>query len=146
MREEACPTEGFLSGVLLLSASTVLVKILGLAYKIPMLDRLGAAGMGYFNSAYEIYAILCMVATAGLPLALSIMVATARAQRKSETVKRIDRVSMILFLTLGVIGYIGLLVFSKQLSSAVGNYEAYISILAIAPALPFACYSGAARG
>ena len=137
---------GFLSGVLLLSGSTVIVKIIGLAYKIPMLDRLGTAGMGYFNSAYEIYAILCMVATAGLPVALSMMIATAREQQKSETIRRIDRVFTLLFCVLGVIGCIGLFVFSRGLSFAVGNREAYLCILAIAPSFPFACYSGSVRG
>ena len=53
---------GFVSGVLLLSLSTALVKVIGLAFKIPMLALLGADGMGYFNSAYEIYALLCVIA------------------------------------------------------------------------------------
>ena len=44
-----------MSGVLVLSLSTVIVKVIGLAYKIPMIALLGAEGMGYFNSAYEIY-------------------------------------------------------------------------------------------
>ena len=48
----------FYSGVLVLSLSAVIVKIIGLVYKIPMLRLLGSEGMGYFNSAYEIYALL----------------------------------------------------------------------------------------
>ena len=47
----------FFSGILLLTLSTVLVKLVGLFYKIPMLSYLGSEGMGYFHSAYEIYAI-----------------------------------------------------------------------------------------
>ena len=43
--------KAFVSGVLLLSFSTVIVKIIGLVYKIPMLSLLGAEGMGYFNSS-----------------------------------------------------------------------------------------------
>ena len=42
----------FTSGVLILSLSAVIVKIIGLVYKIPMLRLLGSEGMGYFNSAY----------------------------------------------------------------------------------------------
>ena len=49
----------FMSGVFALTAATVIVKIIGLAYKIPLMSLLGAEGMGYFNSAYEIYALLC---------------------------------------------------------------------------------------
>ena len=43
--------DGFMSGVIILSLSTLIVKIIGLAFKIPMLSLLGMEGMGYFNSA-----------------------------------------------------------------------------------------------
>ena len=45
----------FFSGVAILAISTFVVKIIGLFYKIPMMIYLGAEGMGYFNSAYDIY-------------------------------------------------------------------------------------------
>ena len=51
-------TSKFFSSVIILTASTVVVKIIGMLYKIPMLNILGAEGMGYFNSAYEIYTFL----------------------------------------------------------------------------------------
>ena len=70
----------FLSGVLLLSLSTVLVKIIGLIYKIPMLSYLGSEGMGYFNSAYEIYALFCVISTAGLPVAMSVLISALEAE------------------------------------------------------------------
>ena len=48
----------FLSGVFLLTLSAVLVKLTGLVTKIPMLHLLGAQGMGYYNAAYEVYAVV----------------------------------------------------------------------------------------
>ena len=45
----------FLSGVAVLTVSTVIVKLIGLLYKIPMIKFLGEEGMGYFNSANELY-------------------------------------------------------------------------------------------
>ena len=65
-------SDGFASGVLILSLSAVIVKIIGLIYKIPMLTLLGSEGMGYFNSAYEIYTLFGVVSTAGLPFAIII--------------------------------------------------------------------------
>lgn len=65
----------FLSGVSLLTLSAVAVKVIGLAYRIPMLRVLGTAGMGYFNTAYEVYALLCVLSTAGLPVAMSVLLA-----------------------------------------------------------------------
>ena len=53
----------FLSGVSILTLSALLVKVIGLIYRIPMLDLLGTEGMGYFNTAYEIYAFFCVIST-----------------------------------------------------------------------------------
>ena len=69
---------GFMSGVLVLSVSTVIVKVIGLGVKIPLLTVLSAGGMGYFNSAVEIYALLCVIATAGLPVAMSMIISAER--------------------------------------------------------------------
>ena len=137
---------GFMSGVLLLSLSTLLVKIIGLAFKIPMLSFLGTEGMGYFNSAYEIYALLCVIATAGLPVALSVLVSAARARGASADIKGIYATARGLFLLLGAGGGALMLVFAKPLANAIGNPDAYLCIVAIAPALLFICISSAVRG
>lgn len=139
---------GFLSGVLILSFSTVLVKVIGLAYKIPMLAYLGAEGMGYFNSAYEIYALLCVFSTAGLPVALSMLIA-ARRERGEDAlcaIRRIDRSAVRVFLLLGVCGTVLLTLLAKPISKGIGNEDAFFCILAIAPALLCVCFSSAVRG
>ena len=89
MKRKGRELGGFMSGVLVLSISTFVVKVLGLAYKIPMMNILGAEGMGYFNSAYEIFALLCVIATAGLPVALSMMVSARFARRDLYSAKRV---------------------------------------------------------
>ena len=95
---------GFISGVFILSLSTLIVKIIGLAFKIPMLSLLGMEGMGYFNSAYEIYAVLCVVSTAGLPVALSILISSARAFDDDAKIVKIYKVAVRIFFVLGTVG------------------------------------------
>jgi len=133
----------FFSGVLILSLSAVIVKIIGLIYKIPMLRLLGSEGMGYFNSAYEIYALLCIVSTAGLPVAMSIMIS---GERDSDRVEKIFKISMRLFVILGALGTALMLVLSYPLALFLGNYKSFFSILAIAPTLFFICITSAYRG
>lgn len=145
-RKKRQNADGFMSGVLVLSLSTVIVKVIGLAYKIPMISYLGAEGMGYFNSAYEIYAMLCVIATAGLPVALSLLISANRQSGFWGAVRRIDRSATLVFLSLGTIGTIFLLSFAKPIAQAIGNEEAFFCILAIAPALLFVCISSAVRG
>ncbi len=135
-----------MSGVLILTVSTVIVKIIGLAYKIPLMSILGAEGMGYFNTAYEIFALLCGVSTTGVPLAVSMLVSTARQMGNEAYADRIYKTSSALLLTKGVI-FGGLLaVLAAPISRIVGNADAYFALLAISPSLVFCCAAGAVRG
>ena len=146
LRSNRQNADGFMSGVLVLSLSTVIVKVIGLAYKIPMISYLGAEGMGYFNSAYEIYAMLCVIATAGLPMALSLLISANRQRGSASSIRRIDRGAMTVFLGLGTVGMVFLLAFARPIAKAIGNEDAFFCILAIAPALFFVCFSSAIRG
>ena len=134
----------FLSGVMILSLSTVIVKIIGLVYKIPMLRLLGSEGMGYFNSAYEIYALLCAISTAGLPVAMSVMI--SRSEGREGASERIFKISMKLFLSLGVIGSVLMMALSYPFAGFLGNTKSFYSILAISPTLFFICAVSAYRG
>ncbi len=136
----------FLSGVLVLSLSTVLVKIVGLACKIPLIAILGAEGMGYFNSAYEIYALLCVISTAGLPVALAMLIAVEHARGDGARVARIYRSASRMFTLLGGGGTLGMLVFAKPIARVIGNADAEACIVAIAPALLCVCIASAVRG
>ena len=134
----------FLSGVMALSLSTVAVKIIGLVYKIPMLRLLGSEGMGYFNSAYEIYALLCVISTSGLPVATSLMI--SRCNGREKAAERIFSISMKIFLALGIIGSVIMLLLAYPFSVFLGSQKGLYSILAIAPTLFCICAVSAYRG
>ena len=136
----------FFSGVAVLAISTFIVKIIGLFYKIPMMAYLGAEGMGYFNSAYEIYSLFFVVATTGIPIAISILVSENKMQNKLENIKKIFRISLITLGILGLIGAVLMGVFHKQLALLINNDAASLSILAISPTILLVCISSAIRG
>ncbi len=138
--------KGFISGVLVLSLSTFIVKIIGLAYKIPMISLLGAEGMGYFNSAYEIYALLCVISTAGLPVALSILISADAESGRVRRIGRIYRTAMTVFAAIGGVGSLFMMLFARRLSELIENPDALGCIFAIAPALLFVCIASAVRG
>ena len=137
----------FISGVSLLTLSAVAVKVIGLLYRIPMLDALGTEGMGYFNTAYELYALFCVISTAGLPVAMSVLIARTDATEAGERQRaRIFRVSLVSFVVLGVVGSGLLAGLSRPLATALGNQPAARSVAMIAPTVFFICLSGAFRG
>ena len=136
----------FFSGVLLLTLSTVLVKIVGLLYKIPMLSYLGSEGMGYFHSAYEIYAVFCIIATAGFPVALSVLISAALAEGKKREAERIWQVSLTLFVIIGLVGSFLMWMLARPISRWLKSEDALGCIISIAPTLFFVCVSSAIRG
>ena len=140
------PTGRFLSGVAVLTASTVIVKLIGLLYKIPMLRVLGEEGMGYFNSAYELYTFFYIIATAGLPVAISIMIAKSIERNRVENVKKIYKVVLALFILIGMVGTVVLYYGSAFFGAVIGNTNAVLCIAAIAPMAIYISVSSAVRG
>ena len=138
-------SNGFFSGVFVLSLSTVIVKIIGLVYKIPMLSLLGSEGMGYFNSAYELYTLFCVISTAGLPVAMSVMISSSLSRGDGHAT-RIFKVSMRLFLVLGLLGSVILVFFARPFAGFLGGNRVLRCIFAIAPTVFFICLASAYRG
>lgn len=136
----------FFSGVLLLTLSTISVKIIGLIYKIPMLAYLGSEGMGYFNSAYEIYALFCVISTAGFPVALSVLISRAIARGEEERVPRIYRAGMWIFFVIGILGCGIMLLFAREFCNLIRSQNAFYAILSIAPTVFLICISSGLRG
>ncbi len=136
----------FLSGVSVLTLSALIVKVIGLLYRIPLLRVLGTEGMGYFNTAYELYALFCVVATAGLPVAMSVLISACSEKGCEAEAERIFRLSRRLFLGIGLVGTALLWGLSGPFASLLGNARAAVCMRAIAPTLLLICLSSAHRG
>ena len=136
----------FFSGVAILAISTFIVKIIGLFYKIPMIAYLGAEGMGYFNSAYDIYSLFFVISTTGLPVAISILVSENKALGRLENIKRIFKISLIFLSVIGLIGTVLLFIFHNEIAILIKNDNASFSLMAISPTLFLICISSAIRG
>ena len=145
MRRKTEP-QSFLTGAIILSSATIVVKLIGAAFKIPLTNLLGGAGMGYFMTAYGLFNPIYALAVAGLPVAVSRLVAEYAAQRRWRDCRRIRRVSSLLFLAAGLIGSLVMVVGAKPFVRFVGNEAALYPVLAMAPAVLFGCLTAAYRG
>lgn len=138
--------KSIVTGVMLLSVSGIIVKIMGLLYKIPLANLLGNEGMGYFTGAYTIYLLFYTIATAGLPIALSILVARARVTGGATLVARIDKITSAIFAVVGLTSFAVLGFGSAFFANAVGNPKSVYAVAAISPSILFVCIMGAVRG
>nr|MBE6544777.1 polysaccharide biosynthesis protein [Oscillospiraceae bacterium] len=137
---------GIISGAFSLTLSTIIVKLLGLIYKVPLASILGDEGMGYFNSAYTVYAFFYLLCTAGVPKALMILISEAKAKGKAIDEANIYRVAMRLFLALGISVTALFVILANPLSRIIGNSNAAATMLAIAPSIVFISLAGVIRG
>ncbi len=133
-------------GVILLMSSNIIVKLIGVLFKIPLHELLGDLGMGYFNVAYNIYASFYTVSTSGLPIALSIYISESRAKGRIKETKRIFRVAFWMFLGVGTVGSALMYFLSGILAAAASAPAAANAIKVIAPTLFFICISSSMRG
>ena len=124
----------FFGGAAVLAAGIVIVKILGAIYKIPIVNVLGGS-YADFQNAYYIYALLLTISTAGLPVALSKMVAAADARGEDRQVRKIFRVSLCVFLTLGVVSFFVMFFGADALAEMLHDPLAAKSIRALSPAV-----------
>ncbi|MBR5740932.1 MAG: oligosaccharide flippase family protein, partial [Firmicutes bacterium] len=105
----------------LLTASNLFVKAAGLLFKIPLSRAMGDAGMGYLSAAYSIYTAFYMVSTAGLPVALAVLVAQNRAAGNVLGAKQIFRRSTALFVSVGLALSLVMLFFARGLALLIGS-------------------------
>ncbi len=133
-------------GAVILMISNVVVKLIGAFLRIPLTNIIGVEGMAYYNAAYSIYVTFYTISTAGIPVAVSRMIATANSKNNHKEIKRIFNVAFCLFLVIGVLGTAVMMIKSKDFASSAGIDNSYLAMLAIAPTIFFICLSSAYRG
>ena len=136
----------FFGGAAILTAGIIIVKLIGALYKVPLGNILTDAGFADFNTAYDIYSLLIVISTGGLPVALSKMVSEADALGRTNQVNKVFQIAVVAFCVLGTISFLIMAVFPRQLADAMNNSRARWSILALAPAVFFICPMSALRG
>ena len=143
---DAQKKQNFLQGTALLAMATVIVKFIGALYKVPLNAIIGEKGFGYFSTAYEIYNILLMISTAGLPVAMSRMISQASSLEHYGQVRQIYATARKLFLILGISGSLLMTVFCRQLAAFWNQPDAWAAIGFLGPCVLLICVMSAYRG
>lgn len=139
--------QNYMHGAAILTVGVIIMKILGFIYKIPLGNILGDEGYSMFMGAYSIYFIFFTLATAGLPVALSRLVAEADANGRAKQEEKTFRVARWTFFVIGLVFALIMFLFPEWLAeSYLENRDAALSIKAMSPAILFVCLVSAYRG
>mgnify|MGYP000932884362 CR=1 FL=1 len=139
--------ESFLRGAVVLTVAGIVVKLLGAVYRIPFTRIVGSEGIGLYQMAYPVYTALLALSTAGIPVALSFLVAEKSAAGDRQGARQVFAVSLIFLVFLGGFLALGLYLLSPYLAERVlGDSRAYYSLLAVSPAIFVISVAAAFRG
>ena len=102
-------------GATVLAVGSVLAKLLGALYRIPLTNILGASGIGLYQLVFPVYALFMILSTIGIPMFACML-----------TLVTLSTVSAILVFSL-----------AKYITLWQGNETAYKGFWIIAPSLVF---------
>lgn len=135
----------FFGGAAILAMGIVLVKIISAVYKMPLINILGS-GYTDFTNAFNIFNILLMISTAGIPVAMSKMISQANAQGHQNQVHKIFRVTFLFFLAFGALCSLAMFLGADGFAALMGNPKSAASMRVLAPSVVLVAGLAAFRG
>ncbi len=136
----------FFGGAAIMAAAVGVTKVLGALYKIPLGNALGAEGMAHFYAAYNVYNVLLLLSTAGLPAAVCRLTSQSRAKQQYRTAWRVYTAALVLFTALGIVSGAVMFCFPQALSALLHDEAAAPLIRVLAPGVVCVCVGSAVRG
>ena len=138
----------FLKGTLILTISSIVVKVIGSLNWIILSRVMGGEGIGLYQMGFPIYLMAITVSSAGIPVAISIITAEKLAQKDYLGAQRVFHISLRLLLLTGLV-FSGALLFGAGWlidNHLIRDGRAYYSIIALAPAVFFVTFLSSFRG
>ncbi len=134
-----------IGGAASLTLSVIIVKLLGVLYKIPLASVLSDEGMGYFNSAYTVYSFFYLLCTAGVPKGIMLLLSEHKEDNSINN-KGIIKASIRAFTLIGIFTALLFTLVSTPLSHIIGSPESKYTMICIAPSILFTSVAGVLRG
>ncbi|MBQ9515794.1 MAG: polysaccharide biosynthesis protein [Ruminococcus sp.] len=147
----------FVKGAMIMTVSMVVVKLLGMFYKIFLYRMyatyddlagvsMGSIGSGILGNAYEVYTPLFALATAGFPIAVSRLIAESIAQKRYRDVEVVYKTSKKFYIITGLVCFALMVGISFVYVQVINQPLAIYSMLTLAPSVFFGCLVSIYRG
>ncbi len=147
LKQQTRKKQSLLNGALVLLIATIVTHVIGILYKIPINQVLGVVGRPYYSNAYSIFLPIYSIALAGLPTAMSRLVAHYMALNEFRSARQVLRVARKLFIITGILGTVLLAALAYPFSHSLKDMDENVyAILALAPCVFFCCVMSTYRG
>lgn len=129
----------------ILGAASIIVRLIGLLYRVPLTDIIGDMGNGYYSSAYNIYAMILLISSFSIPLAVSRILSARLARQEYANVHRLFVGSMIYAVIVGGIGALAAYFLAPYIIP--GNMSrGALALRVLSPTIFFSAVLGVFRG
>lgn len=138
----------FLRGAFILTVAGMLVKVIGSVNRILLSRFLGGEGIGLYQMAYPMYLLVASISTAGIPIAISIVISERLALGDKIGAQKTFRISLLVMIVTGLF-FSALLYFGSGFlidQEIVRDARAYYALIAVTPAVFFSTVLASYRG
>ncbi len=139
-------TNNYLVQGSVLAIAGLITRLIGLFYRIPLTRIVGAEGMGYYNTAYEIYNLALLLSTYSIPVALSKLISASDSKKEYKNSNRIFRVAALISAGTGLLFSVLIFIFSNNLAEMVKWPSAAVPLRVLAPTILIFSLMGVIRG
>ena len=139
-------TRNFIAQGSILAITGILCRIIGMLYRIPLVEIIGTVGNGYYTSAYSIYNILLIISSYSLPTAVSKVVSTRLAKGRYDDVRTALRVTFVYATIMGGLACAVMYLGSGMIADFLEKPFCRYALRTLAPTVWIMAYLGIMRG
>ena len=131
----------------ILAVAGIIVRLIGILYRVPMTNIIGDEGMGYYSTAFNVYNIMLILSSYSLPLAVSKMVSARMAKGQYRNVVRVLKAALVYATVVGGIACFITWNFADFFATTAFNTPFCVYALkTLAPTIWIMAYLGVLRG
>ncbi|RIX49271.1 polysaccharide biosynthesis protein [Paenibacillus nanensis] len=135
------------NGIILMTGAALLTKLIGALQKVPLQNLAGDRVFGIYNAVYPFYQLIAVLATAGIPTALSILIAhRLRDEHAADGTRATVTAALLLLGLSGGAAFVLMWVTADVTASWIGDESAALAIRVLSAALLFAPIVAVLRG
>ncbi len=145
MRDNKSDSTFLVQGSILAIASIV-SRVIGLLYRIPMTNIIGEYGNDYYSCAYEIYSMVLLISSYSLPMAVSKLVSTRMTKHENQNANRVFWGALLIALITGIAGCIFVFFGAGFLTRVFQTPLSFLALRVLAPTIIIVAVLGVIRG
>ncbi|MCR4715734.1 MAG: oligosaccharide flippase family protein [Lachnospiraceae bacterium] len=132
----------------ILGVASVIVRLLGLLYQMPVAHIIGDMGNGYYGYAYNIYAVILLISSFSIPTAVSKLISASITAKKFKEAQKIFKASLIIVGSFSGLLAILTFIFAPQLLTMFSDNQAgaVLALRVLSPVIFLSGILGVLRG